>query len=156
EALLAERAGAEEELTDAAGTREAATAALYRLRSGGERILLRRESAAALTAQLRTELEAARPLDRSSSAELEAAARDAASAAQAAAAERARLQVEAEERWAGVCGLERVVQRELAAELDALLARRAQVEAVLTGGARDALLALRGAAQRVRVRPEAA
>ena len=35
EALLAERTRAEEELTDAAGAREGATAALYRLRTGG-------------------------------------------------------------------------------------------------------------------------
>jgi len=52
EALLEERAGAEEELTDAAGKREGATAALYRLRSAGERIALRLESVAALRASL--------------------------------------------------------------------------------------------------------
>ena len=52
-ALVAERERAEEELTDSAGAREQATAALYRLRSGGERIALRRESAASLTASLR-------------------------------------------------------------------------------------------------------
>src|SRR3954454_12192320 len=44
-ALVAERERAEEELTDSAGAREQATAALYRLRSGGERTQLRRESA---------------------------------------------------------------------------------------------------------------
>ncbi len=53
EALLAERHRAEEELADAAGKREAATAALYRLKSGGERLELRRESAAALVESLR-------------------------------------------------------------------------------------------------------
>ena len=53
EELLAERHRAEEELADAAGKREAATAALYRLRSGGERLGLRRESAAALVESLR-------------------------------------------------------------------------------------------------------
>ena len=47
-ALVAEREAAEEELTDSAGAREQATAALYRLRSGGERIALRRESASSL------------------------------------------------------------------------------------------------------------
>ena len=51
--LLAERRRAEEELADAAGRREAATAALYRLRSGGERVTLRRESAAALVESLK-------------------------------------------------------------------------------------------------------
>src|SRR5206468_2830253 len=37
-ALVTERERAEEELTDSAGAREQATAALYRLRSGGERL----------------------------------------------------------------------------------------------------------------------
>ena len=53
DALLAERHRAEEELADAAGKREAATAALYRLKSSGERLELRRESAAALVESLR-------------------------------------------------------------------------------------------------------
>ena len=50
-ALVAEREHAEEELTDSAGAREQATAALYRLRSGGERIQLRRESAASFASR---------------------------------------------------------------------------------------------------------
>jgi chromosome segregation protein len=155
-ALVAERDRAEEELTDSAGAREQATAALYRLRSSGERIVLRRESAASLTASLRAELEAARAFDPGASAELEAAARDAATAAQAAAGERARLAVEAEERWARVGAIERAAQAALAAELDQVLARRAETESTLTGGSRDALLALRGAAQRLGVRHESA
>jgi chromosome segregation protein len=53
EELLAARHQAEEELADAAGKREAATAALYRLRSGGERVALRRESAVSLVESLR-------------------------------------------------------------------------------------------------------
>jgi chromosome segregation protein len=48
EDLLAERHRAEEELADAAGRREQATAALYRLRSANERVALRRESVAGL------------------------------------------------------------------------------------------------------------
>ncbi|MGZ4440928.1 MAG: AAA family ATPase, partial [Gaiellaceae bacterium] len=51
--LVAERERAEEELTDSAGSRERATAAVYLLRSSGERLVLRRETAAALAAQLR-------------------------------------------------------------------------------------------------------
>jgi chromosome segregation ATPase len=51
--VLAERHRAEEELADAAGRREAATAALYRLRSAAERVALRRESAAMLLGSLR-------------------------------------------------------------------------------------------------------
>jgi chromosome segregation protein len=56
DALLEERRRAEEELADAAGRREQATATLYRLRSARERLELRRESAQALVERLRTEL----------------------------------------------------------------------------------------------------
>jgi len=59
EALLAARGGAEEELADAAGAREHALQALYRLRSAAERLGLRRESAEAGVTRLRDEL--ARP-----------------------------------------------------------------------------------------------
>src|SRR5579862_8211297 len=58
EALLAARGRAEEELTDAAGEREAATAALYQLRAGGERLGLRREAAEALAGRFRADLAA--------------------------------------------------------------------------------------------------
>ncbi|MEN3311578.1 MAG: chromosome segregation protein [Actinomycetota bacterium] len=56
ESLLEERRRAEEELADAAGRREEATATLYRLRSARERLELRRESADALLERLRAEL----------------------------------------------------------------------------------------------------
>ncbi len=59
ESLLAERGRAEEELADAAGGREQALQALYRLRSAAERLELRRESAEARVLRLRDEL--ARP-----------------------------------------------------------------------------------------------
>jgi chromosome segregation protein len=153
-ALVAEREHAEEELTDSAGAREQATAALYRLRSGGERIQLRRESAASFASVVRADLAAARAYDPSASAELEHAARVAAAAAQSAAGERARLQVEAEERWARVAALERQAQAVAAGQLDEVLVRRAETESLLTGGGRDALLALRGATQRLGVRHE--
>ena len=52
ETLLTARAATEEELTDAAGEREGATATLYRLRSAGERLALRREAAESLAEQL--------------------------------------------------------------------------------------------------------
>jgi chromosome segregation ATPase len=52
EDLLAERHRAEEELADAAGRRESATAALYRLRSAAERVSLRCESAVGLVQSL--------------------------------------------------------------------------------------------------------
>jgi chromosome segregation protein len=57
EALLGERNRVEDELADAAGRREEATAALYRLRSARERVALRRETAEGLLARLRAELE---------------------------------------------------------------------------------------------------
>ena len=60
ESLLLERGRVEEELADAAGRREAATAALYRLRSAGERAALRAETVGDLAARLANELEAAR------------------------------------------------------------------------------------------------
>jgi chromosome segregation protein len=59
ELLLAERGQAEEELADAAGEREQAMQALYRLRSATERLALRRESAESRVARLRDQL--ARP-----------------------------------------------------------------------------------------------
>jgi chromosome segregation protein len=59
EALLVERGSAEEELADAAGAREQALQALYRLRSAAERLELRRESVEARVLRLRDEL--ARP-----------------------------------------------------------------------------------------------
>ena len=54
EELLVERNRAEERLADAAGKREEATAALYRLRSAADRIELRREAAEAALERLRT------------------------------------------------------------------------------------------------------
>jgi len=62
EALLGDRARAEEELADAAGRRESATAMLYRLRSARERVELRCESAQSLADRLRAELERPRRL----------------------------------------------------------------------------------------------
>ena len=56
EDVLAQRQQAEEELADSAGGREAATSALYRLRSAGERVEMRREAADALAQSLHAEL----------------------------------------------------------------------------------------------------
>jgi len=102
EGLLADRARAEDELSDAAGRREAAVAALYRLQGGVERLLLRKESATALEERLRGELAAlpAQPDGRADAAQLERAANEAARGARVAArerddlAERARLERE--------------------------------------------------------------
>src|SRR5689334_16707439 len=55
-ALLEERQGVEDELSDAAGKREAAVSALYRLQGVAERITLRREAAGELDDRLSEEL----------------------------------------------------------------------------------------------------
>ncbi|MDQ2984157.1 MAG: AAA family ATPase [Actinomycetota bacterium] len=55
EGVLAQRNRAEDVLADAAGIREAGTAALYRLRSAAERLELRREAAAALLERFQAE-----------------------------------------------------------------------------------------------------
>ena len=59
EGLLSDRTRAEDELSDAAGRREAAVAARYRLQGGSERLELRAESAAALLERFRAETPAA-------------------------------------------------------------------------------------------------
>src|SRR4029077_5578987 len=107
EALVAARSAAEDELTDAAGEREAHTAALYALRSGSERLALRREGAAALAARLAAGLESARAFEPARAHEALSAARDASSAARAATAARAGAEVAAAEAWALVAGAER-------------------------------------------------
>jgi len=61
EGLLADRARAEDELSDAAGRRESAVASLYRLQGALERLALRGESATDLLERLRAELGDAPP-----------------------------------------------------------------------------------------------
>ena len=88
EALRRERQGIETELADAAGGREGATAALYRLGTARERIAMRAESVSTLRERVRVELaetEAAAKRPGPSPAELEATANDAKAAARAAA-----------------------------------------------------------------------
>ncbi len=139
EALLVNRSSVEEELTDAAGAREGATAALYRLRADSERLELRRETLGALAAQFAEEL--ATRSTPSESGELELAAREASAAAQAVGAEHARAELAAEERWACVAAWERAAEAEQTRQLDALLQGRHRLEQDLTGGGRDLLLA---------------
>ena len=93
EGLLTDRTRAEDELSDAAGRREAAVAALYRLQGGRERLGLRVGSATALRERLVGELALLAPtrpgtsdLDR-----LEREAAETAAAARAAAGERDEL-----------------------------------------------------------------
>ena len=95
EAILREREQAEEELADAAGRREAATAALYGVRNAAERLVLRRESAEALCESLRAELAELRLHEPGGQAEraeeLERSANEAAARARTAERERVAL-----------------------------------------------------------------
>jgi chromosome segregation protein len=144
EALLAERERAEEELADAAGRREGATAALYRLRSGAERLAVRRESARALLedvgAALR-EADAAEEAPASGLARLEREAADAAGERDRRAGESA----VARERLADALRAEQSALESASAE--AGLAREEAAET---------LSRWRGASERVSVRRESA
>ena len=86
--LRREREGLETELADAAGGREGATGALYRLGAARERIAMRAESVSAFRERLRIEVaeaEAAAKRSGPTPAELELAANEATAAARAAA-----------------------------------------------------------------------
>ena len=92
EGLLGERARAEEELSDAAGRRESAVAARYRLQGGIERLELRAESAAALLERFRAETPAeATTAEPNDGARLELEAIQTAEAARSAERERVAL-----------------------------------------------------------------
>ncbi|HEX3225106.1 MAG TPA: AAA family ATPase [Gaiellaceae bacterium] len=165
EAVLAERGGAEQELADAAGKREQAMQALYRLRSAAERIALRRESATALLESVRGELadaesDAGDPTVEV--AELERAAAAASEAARAAAVEREARFERARQVLARLVAAERALHDAAQQQLDELLAERAEIEKELTGaaGEREAALSvsyeLRSRAARLAVQRETA
>jgi chromosome segregation protein len=146
EAVLAERAAAEEELEDAAGRREQALQALYRLRSAADRLTLRHDSASALAAELRDEhAEAVTGADDPGVelVELERAALAAAAAAQEAAVEREAAAERARQAVGRLLAAERAAETEAAGALEGLLAQRAAVEEALTGAVseREARLA---------------
>jgi chromosome segregation protein len=165
EAVLAERGRAEEELADAAGRREQAMQALYRLRSAIERLAIRRESGSGLLEQVRTELAAAES-DAGDpgveTAELERAALAAAEIARTAAVERETLAERARRALARVLAAEHSLHVAAQSRLDELLAERTGIEDELTGaaGEREAALAvsyeLRSRAARLAVQRESA
>ena len=135
--LLGERERAEEELSDAAGRREAALGALYRLRGASDRLSIRGESATALRARLAEELAEAHHAVAARTDEaviaLESAAAEAAAAARSAsqasgqAAERARVA------QARLAAAEAAVAAEAETRLAALRRERAAVEAQISG-----------------------
>jgi chromosome segregation protein len=151
--ILEERSVAETELADAAGAREGATAALYRLRSAGERLVLRAEAVDSLRGVLHEDLSGARGVSPEAARTLERAAAEAAR-------ERDELAAAAGRAHAGVAALERIGERELSERLEALVAERAQVEESLAGaagvreGAGAVLLELRSRAERLALRRE--
>jgi len=156
ETLLAERTRAEEELADAAGGREAATASLYRLRSAGERLELRRESSAALLEQLRDEQATAATVAAAPgpSPELRDAALAADAAARDAKVEREAVLLAARAAFAALATAERADHASSQDELQTLLAERKRVEEDLARAAGG--FALRGAVDRVALRRESA
>ena len=165
-ALLEERQQSEDELSDAAGGRELALAALYRLQGASERLGLRRESAAGLEERLRQDLvEAERAAaDRSDEAvhQLEDAARAAAAAARDAAEAHGQASERARLAHSRVAAFERRLSTGAEAALAALRAERGAVESALadaTGGQEGAnrrLVALASARERLGIREESA
>jgi chromosome segregation protein len=136
EGLLADRGRAEEELSDAAGRREAAVAARYRLQGGMERLELRAESARALLERLQAETPA-RSDDSEAQTDLERLESEAARAAEVArSAERERIALF--ERAELVRERLRALEQALAEQEGLPPAARALAE----GGARLALAAL--------------
>ncbi|MDQ3379136.1 MAG: AAA family ATPase [Actinomycetota bacterium] len=112
EGLLTDRTRAEDELSDAAGRREAAVAALYRLQGGSERLELRSESAVTLRDRLGRELvalEPASPGETDGRRELERTAFESAAVARRAAAERDGLAEQARLTGERLRALERVL-----------------------------------------------
>ena len=165
-ALLEERQQAEDELSDAAGGRETALGALYRLQGASERLVLRRESAVELEQRLRGDLaEAERAAaDRSDETVLilEDAARAAASTARDAAETHGQAAERARHAHARVAGYERRLAADAQSRLAELRAERGGVEAALAGatggqeGANRRLVALGAARERLGLRQESA
>ncbi len=164
--LLEQRQRAEDELSDAAGKREAALGGLYRLQGAGERLALRREAAETAETRLREELDEARRAlagrdDEATRTHEESARGEAAAARDAArdagqAAERARLA------HARLAAAERRMAGEAEARLEELRAERSRAEAGLAEavGGRDvaarAIVAVGTCRERLALRGEAA
>jgi chromosome segregation protein len=147
ETLLAERTQAEEELADAAGSREQALQVRYRLRSAAERVDLRRESAAVLLAEARSRRDAATAEAGDPAAgllELERAWEAAATTAQTAAVEREASAERARQVLARLLVAEAAGRAGHEARLEELLVERREIERELTGaaGEREAALAI--------------
>ena len=164
--VLAEREAAEVELSDAAGAREGALGALYRLQGAGERLSVRSESLVALGARLAEDLaDAERALaTRSDEAvrALEDASREAAAASRDAATESGRVAERARHAQALLAAAARAVAVEADQRLDTARAEREAIDRGLgelsggSGEANRALVGLGSARERLKARHERA
>ena len=162
--VLADRERAEVELSDAAGARETAVGALYRLQGAGERLAVRAESASGLEERLRDDLVEAERAQGARTDEalrtLEQAAREAGAAARDAAAESGHAAERARHAHALLAAVERAAAQEAEQRLDAIHAERERVDrdvAELTVGSGDGnrtLVALGAARERLGARHE--
>ena len=165
-ALLEERQQAEDELSDAAGGRESALGALYRLQGAAERLVLRRESASELEQRLQGDLAEAERAAADRSDETVRILDEAAHAAATTARDAAETQGQAAERARHAHARVAVFERRLSADsqtrLAELRAERGNVEAALAGatggqeGANRRLVALGAARERLGLRHESA
>ena len=164
QAVLGERESAEIELSDAAGARETAVGALYRLQGAGERLTVRGESVAGLAARLHQDLSDAELAAQARTDEtlraLEDAARTAAAAARDAATRSGHATERARHAHALLAAAERAVADEADRRLEAVRGEREAVDrgmSELTGGhgeANRSLVALGAARERLRSRAE--
>jgi chromosome segregation protein len=164
--VLGDRERAEVELSDAAGAREAAVGALYRLRGAGERLAVRQESVGALESRLGVDLAETERGQLSGTDEalraLEAAARDAAGAAREASAASGQATERARHAHALLAAVERATVAGAEERIESIRREREAVDgglAELTGGsdgAHRALVGLGAARERLAARRESA
>ena len=162
--VLADRESVELELSDAAGARENALGALYRLQGAGERLAVRGESAGIATSRLEADLVEARQARETRTDDtlraLEAAARDASAAARDAAAERGQAAERARHAHALLAAIERAAADEGEKRLDVVRGEREALDRGLEeltgvhGTAHRALVSLGTARERLRGRHE--
>ncbi len=164
ERLLAEREGAEQELTDIAGSREATLAGLYRLRGAVERLEIRREAVEGLTAELATlharSRQSGSAEGRAELVQLESAHARANDELQQAETDERACELAMQQSLAELAGLERIELARLEAESRALLEQRTKVEgdlaqaASLPEAAGRGLIELAAAVERLSLRRE--
>ncbi len=164
ERLLSEREGAEQELTDIAGSREATLAGLYRLRGAVERLEIRREAVEGLTAELAVlharSRQSGSAEGRAELVQLERAHARARDELQKAEADERECELALQRSLVELAGLERIELARLETESRALLEKRTKVEgnlaeaASLPEAAGRELVELAAAVERLSLRRE--